>query len=258
MGQSVVLEMTRGVASLEIRRPESLNALNGEVLRELSDAVKVLRASSDVSVVVLRSAGEKAFVAGADIKEMASLSPDEARRFSELGSRTFQALSELPQIVIARVQGFALGGGLELALSADFIVASSKARFGLPEVSLGIIPGFGGTQLLSRRIGVARALEWITTAEKYGAEEALAAGVVNRVVPPEELERVLNGIVEAILRNGPGAVQAAKRLARRSSGLSLADGCIMESAEFGLRFGLPESGEGMSAFVEKRTPQFRG
>lgn len=252
----VVLTCASGVASIEIRRPEALNALNAQVLRELGECVNELRGATKVSVVVLRSQGEKAFVAGADIKEMATFSPDAARAFSELGSQVFQSLSHLPQLVIARVQGFALGGGLELALSADFIVASNRAKFGLPEVSLGLIPGFGGTQLLARRIGLAKALEWIVTGEKYGAEQALHAGLVNTIVPPEDLDSNIERLIASILRNGPLALRAAKRVARRGFEMSVSDACLMESAEFGLRFGLPESNEGMNAFTEKRIAKF--
>jgi enoyl-CoA hydratase len=252
----VALAFAQGVASLEIKRPEALNALNAQVLHELGECVEKIRSAPDVSVVVLRSQGEKAFVAGADIKEMATLTPSEAQAFSELGSRVFQSLNNLPQVVIARVQGFALGGGLELALSADFIVASNRAKFGLPEVSLGLIPGFGGTQLLSRRIGLARALEWISTGDKYTAEQALQAGLLNSIVTPEDLDAAIERMVASMLRNGPAALRTAKRVARRGANMSLADASLLESAEFGLRFGTPESSEGMAAFLEKRAAKF--
>ncbi len=244
-------------AVLEICRPEALNALNREVLEGVERAALALAARADVSVVVLQGAGEKAFVAGADIREMASLSPTEAQEFSILGSRAFAAIANLPQIVIAKVQGFALGGGLELALSADFILCSEKAVFGFPEVSLGLIPGFGGTQRFARRVGEARALEWIASGDKYKAKDIENIGLVNAICATEELDSRVEKIVGSILSRGPAAVRAAKRTVQKGLETSLHAGCQLESAEFGLRFGTSESKEGMTAFVEKRQPVFR-
>lgn len=254
--KNISLRCETGCAYLQIERPDALNALNGDVLSELSLATEELRSRDDVHVVILSGSGEKAFVAGADIKHMHKLSSVEAHAFSLMGNRIFASLATLPQIVIARVQGFALGGGLELALAADFIVASSNAKFGLPEVSLGLIPGFGGTQRLTRKIGYARAMEWMATADKISADVALQCGLVNHVVAPEELVNFTNSLAGRILKNGPKAVKAAKVAARQGLETTLAMGSEFESSLFGLRFGTAESSEGMGAFVEKRPAQF--
>ncbi len=243
-------------ATLEVSRPEALNALNEEVLVALGNFAQELSSRRDIDVVVLQGAGEKAFVAGADIRSMANFSASEGERFSMLGSRAFAAIEALPQIVIARVQGFALGGGLELALSADMILASTKARFGFPEVSLGLVPGFGGTQRFARRVGVSRAMEWIVTGEKYSADQAFASGLVNSLHAPEDLDGAVTRLVDAILTKGPTAVREAKVLVRRALEVDLASGCRLESAIFGIRFDTCEAKEGMQAFLEKRPPRF--
>jgi enoyl-CoA hydratase len=243
-------------AILEVSRPEALNALNEEVLVAIENFALELSKRRDIDVVILQGSGEKAFVAGADIRAMVDFSASEAERFSILGSRAFAAIEALPQVVVARVQGFALGGGLELALSADIILASTKARFGFPEVSLGLVPGFGGTQRFARRVGVSRAMEWIVTGEKYSAEQAMAIGLVNALHSPEDLDVAVNRLVDSILAKGPLAVREAKTLVRRASDVDLATGCRLESAIFGIRFDTPEAKEGMRAFLEKRTPRF--
>ncbi|MEN9530156.1 MAG: hypothetical protein RI932_2029 [Pseudomonadota bacterium] len=249
-------EHQEGVGVLEINRPEALNALNTEVLRQLSEHVSALARNQALSVVILKSSGEKAFVAGADIKEMLDFSPGQAFEFSRRGQIVFTALNQLPQIVIAQVQGFALGGGLELALAADFIVASQKAKFGLPEVGLGLIPGFGGTQRLVKRLGLARALEWTTSAEKYTAQVAYELGLLNRVVEPDQLAAVVESLAATIAAQGPQAIRAAKRAAwaAESSGGDL--GFEFEAQLFASCFSGAESKEGLSAFVEKRKPNF--
>ncbi|MCA2961807.1 MAG: enoyl-CoA hydratase/isomerase family protein [Silvanigrellales bacterium] len=256
MSNAVTLSLEGSVATLVVNRPEALNAINGAVIEALASHVRTLERSREVQVVVLTGAGDKAFVAGADIKEMLSFDPEQAAHFGQLGARVFSALGNLPQVVIARVHGFALGGGLELALSADFIVASSKAKFGLPEVTLGLIPGFGGTQRLAERIGAARALEWVTSAERYDAQEAFAVGLVNRVVAPEELDATVAALAKKISSNGPGAVRAVKAVVANSQRVNAGVGFELEAARFGLRFGTPEAKEGLAAFVEKRPPAF--
>jgi enoyl-CoA hydratase len=253
---SVTLEVQNFIATLTINRPESLNALNREVLQSVLKFAQELKGESAVRVVILKGSGEKAFVAGADIKEMQSLSPEQAQSFAQIGVEAFSSLAGLPQIVIAQVQGFALGGGLEFALSADFIVASEKAKFGMPEVTLGLIPGFGGTQRLASRIGVAKALEWLTTADKYSAEEALRAGLVSRVVAPEALESSVMGIAQKIVSNGPAAVRNVKNLVVASLRCDQGLPYDFESAAFGLRFQTSESREGIGAFLEKRAAKF--
>jgi len=256
MNETVKFTRDGAVAMLTVSRPEALNALNSQVLTELGAHARSLAEMRDVQVVVITGEGEKAFVAGADIKEMLAFTSEEAARFGRVGAQAFAALARLPQIVIAKVNGFALGGGLELALAADFIYASAKARFGLPEVMLGLIPGFGGTQRLADRIGVARALEWVTGADKYDANEALAAGLVNRVVAPEELNDAVNTLARRIAANGPGAVRSAKAVVTASRRTDAGVGFELESAQFGLRFGTAEAKEGLAAFVEKRAAKF--
>lgn len=257
MAEVVSLNIQGAKAFLQIERPDALNALNGDVLQALDNRITELQSRNDVGVVIVSGAGEKAFVAGADIKFMQKLSAPEAQEFSRRGSGIFSRLESLPQIVIARVQGFALGGGLELALATDFIIASNKARFGLPEVSLGLIPGFGGTQRLTRKIGVSKALEWMTTAEKYTAEQAQAAGLVNHVVSPEELVSFTDKIADTILRNGPEAVKRAKFVAQKGMECGIDAAFQLESGYFGLCFGTAEAAEGIGAFVEKRQAKFR-
>lgn len=252
----VRFEVQGARAVIEIDRPEALNALNSNTILCLQDILVDLEARDDVAVVVLCGAGDKAFVAGADVKEMQALSAHQAYEFSRLGNAVMARIEALPQIVVAKVQGFALGGGLELALAADFIIASSQARFGLPEVTLGLIPGFGGTQRLARRIGAAHALEWIATADKFSAEAAMSMGLVNRVVAHPELNSVVEKIVESIERNGPLAVRTAKRALRCGMQCPQSEAVQMESSLFGLQCASPEAREGMTAFVEKRPARF--
>lgn len=252
----VNLERAGRKAVITVNRPDKLNALDKNVLEQLRAAVSDLKSDPEVTTVVLRSAGDKAFVAGADIAAMSGLSPAEARDFALYGQKVFSMLADLPAVVIAQVQGFALGGGFELALSADIIVASRRAKFGLPEVGLGLIPGFGGTQRLSRRAGYARALELVVTARQMTAEEALSMGVVNAVADPEELESLCSSIVNQILSQGPHAVKAAKRAVSQSVELSLEKGLDLEAELFGKAFGHPDSREGIAAFLEKRKPHF--
>lgn len=254
---SVVSLKTEGrIAFLQIERPDALNAINGDVLHALASKIETLRHDKKVQVVILSGAGEKAFVAGADLKFMQKLSGPDAAHFSRFGNQVFRSLETLPQVVIAKVQGFALGGGLELALACDFIVAGDKARFGLPEVSLGLIPGFGGTQRLVRKIGVARATEWMTTAEKYTADDALKAGLVNSVVPVSELAAATQKLATQISKNGPSAVRTAKHVLRNGVESPLDSALQLESGYFGLCFANDESAEGIGAFVEKRAANY--
>jgi enoyl-CoA hydratase len=251
-----IAELKPGIGFLEINRPESLNALNSTVLNELEEAVSHLNTRREWSVLVLRGAGEKAFVAGADIKEMLNFSKQDAFEFARRGQSIFSEISELPQVVIAQVQGFALGGGLELALAADFIIASRSAKFGLPEVGLGLIPGFGGTQRLVRRMGYARALEWIASAGRCSAEQSFALGLVNRIVEHQELSMEVETLAESIAAQGPSAVRSAKRAARAALAGSEACGFELEAQLFSSCFGQQEAMEGLSAFINKRKPQF--
>jgi enoyl-CoA hydratase len=225
---------------------------------ELYGAVGELSADEQVKVIVVTGSGEKAFVAGADIKEMSELSVQEARAFSELGHRVCTALEEIQQPVIAAVNGFALGGGCELALACDLIYASSRARFGQPEVNLGVIPGFGGTQRLCRRVGVGKGRELIYTGDMVKAPDAQAIGLVNDVFEPEELmEKVLER-AETIASKGPLAVAQAKRVIYQGYDLPLGSSLELERQMFAGLFDSEDQKEGMAAFAEKRKPEFKG
>lgn len=249
-------EMNQHVLKAEITRPEALNALNLKVLQDLESTIHQIKNRKDIAVVILSGAGEKAFVAGADIKEMLEFSPDQAREFSQYGQAVFHQLENLSPMVIARVQGFALGGGLELALSCDWIIAGEKGKFGLPEVTLGLIPGFGGTQRLTQRIGSAKALEWISTGKMHSAPEALSCGLVNHVVPQAELDSFIETQTSLILANGPKAVKSMKAVVREST-KHLCGSFELEAARFAICFDGPEAREGLSAFTNKRKAQFR-
>ncbi len=252
-----ILEIHGKKAILQINRPTLLNSLNQQVLNEIHNHCLFLKENTKIQVIILCGAGDKSFVAGADIKEMQSFkSSESAQEFSSFGSKTFTMIENLPQIVIARVQGFALGGGLELALACDFIIASEKARFGLPEVTLGLIPGFAGTQRLARRIGCSKAIEWICTAEKYSASEALSCGLVNHVTKHEELISFTEQLSDKIIKNAPHAVKVAKNVIRQGIQSKFEEGCSIESTQFGLLFAGAEAEEGMKAFIEKRMANF--
>ena len=245
------------VGTLTINRPDKLNALSQEVLSDLKAAVRALSANEQVWAVVITGTG-KAFVAGADIAAMKNMTEAEGLEFGALGHEVFAAIENLRCPVIAAVNGFALGGGCELALACDFIYASSKAKFGQPEVNLGIIPGFGGTQRLPRRVGSPAARELIYTGQMINAEEALRIGLANAVLEPDELLAVATKTAEEIASKGPLAVAAAKRLIRDGVDLPLPDANRLEQAAFGDAFGTEDQSEGMAAFLEKRTPAFKG
>lgn len=256
--KNLLLETTDGVAKLTVNRPDSLNALNAELLSELLCAASYLNDESGVKAVVVTGAGEKAFVAGADIKEMASISPFDAHLFAQKGQGVVQAFQTMKKPVIAAVNGYALGGGLELALACDFIYASDKAKLGFPEVTLGIIPGFGGTQNLSRRIGPARASEMIFTGRMISADKAAAWGVVNEVFPAEEVVAKAMETAAAIARTGTLAVGYAKDAIANGLNMGKEDGFRYEASLFGVLFATKDQREGMTAFVEKRKANFTG
>jgi enoyl-CoA hydratase len=249
-------DVAEGIATVTISRPKALNALNTRFFSEMDALVAELADRSEVKVVVLTGEG-KAFVAGADIAEMAGKSQEQGRRFSQAGQKTFRSLERLDKPVIAAINGFALGGGLELALACDFRVASAAAKFGQPEVNLGVIPGYAATQRLPRLIGMGNALYLLLTGEMIGAEEALRMGLVQKVVPPEELLAAAQGIARTIASKGPKAVKTAKFVARQSSLLDFESGCALESEKFGSLFE-NEAAEGMKAFLEKRPPKWQG
>lgn len=246
----------QGIAQITISRPEALNALNAQVLAELYEAVSALNTLPELSAVVVTGEG-RAFVAGADIKAMQGLSADEAQDFARSGHQAMSALASLPVPVIAAVNGFALGGGLELALSCDLIYASTKAKLGLPEVGLGLIPGFGGTQRLIRLIGPQAARQLVFTADMISAQEALRIGLVLGVSEPETLLDDVMKVANTIASRGPNAVRAAKRVMRDGAELPLADGLQLEVDAFQQLFDHHEPREGMAAHLEQRATRFR-
>ena len=245
-----------GVLRLTISRPKALNALNSAVLAELERLLGELEQRDDLRAVLITGAGEKSFVAGADITEMKDKTPEEARAFASQALRTIKRLETLPVPVVALVNGFCLGGGCELALACDWAVASDNAIFGQPEVLLGVIPGFGGTQRLPRRVGPAMALDLVTTGRKIDAQEALRIGLVNRVMPQSELEAYADELAKQLAGNGPQAVRASKQAVHDGLEQELDSALALETALFAFCFAGEEQKEGMSAFVEKRKPNF--
>jgi enoyl-CoA hydratase len=254
----LLIETSEGVAILTINRPKSLNALDSALLGELECAVCELDNDPAVKVVVLTGAGEKAFVAGADIKEMAAMNAFEGHAFALKGQRVMLAIEKMKKPVIAAVNGYALGGGLELALACDFIYASEKAKLGFPEVTLGIMPGFGGTQNLARLIGPNRAREVIFTGTMIDARKAAAWGIVNEVCAPEELLPLAIKTAADIARTGSVGVGYAKDAIGHGLDMAKEDGFRYEASLFGVLFATVDQKEGMGAFVEKRKAEFKG
>ncbi|MBE7412622.1 MAG: enoyl-CoA hydratase-related protein [Leptospiraceae bacterium] len=249
------IEKKDAVAKVEINRPEALNALNEELLSEIEENTKDLEKDSNIRVMILTGAG-KAFVAGADIAKMKDFDSNGGHKFSDFGQRVFNSIQNSDLVSIAAINGFALGGGLELALSCDIRIASTNAKLGLPEVSLGLIPGFGGTQRLSRLVGLGKANELILTGDMITAEEALHFGLVNKLVSPEELLNSANSMAASILKKGTNAVKIAKRVTREGLDKTLPNGLELERIKFGELFETKETKEGLSAFLEKRKPNF--
>jgi len=254
----VRLERRENVAVLTLNRPEVLNALNAAVLRALLEQCEVIARSPEVRGVVVTGAG-KAFAAGADIEEMRGMSPGEAQTFSRLGHAAFSALEELAVPTLAAVNGFALGGGCELALACDWIYAARRARFGQPEVKLGLVPGFGGTSRLPRRVGLAWAKELVLSGDPVGAETAVRIGLANRVCEPDQ--DVVEVAVESarnVASRGPLAVAEAKRLIQEGQGADVRVAHALEQAAFAGVFASQDREEGIAAFLAKREPVFRG
>jgi enoyl-CoA hydratase len=245
------------IATLTINRPKALNALNREVLEGIARILRDVRHDASVRVLIVTGAGDRAFVAGADIAAMSEMSVVEGQEFMRLGHRVMQTFEDLPIPVIAAVNGFALGGGLELALACDLILASEKARFGQPEINLGIIPGFGGTQRLPHRIGQVRARELIMTGEMFDAKAALEWGLVNRVVPAEALIPETRKLAEKIAGKSGFALRQAKAALRASFTMEEDAGLRFEQSAVAVIFGSADKAEGMKAFVEKRQPKWQ-
>jgi len=249
----------RGAARIiTINRPQVLNALNPAVIIELTQAFQALADASQVRGVVVTGAGEKAFVAGADIAAMREMNPQEALVFARKGHAVGELITNAKVPVIAAVNGFALGGGCEMALACDFIYASTKARFGQPEVTLGVIPGLGGTQRLPRRVGLARAIELCVTGEMIRADEALRIGLANKVCEPEVLLQEALACVDTIATMGPLAVAEAKRVIHKGASLPLEAANQLEAQAFADLFASRDQTEGMAAFIEKRAASFSG
>ena len=256
--KSIVFEIEGNVAVIKINRPKALNAINADVLRELTDALDKIEGDSSVRALVLTGEGEKAFVAGADIAHMENFSPLEGSKFSQEGQEIFFRLEKLPIPVIACVNGFALGGGTELAMACDFIYASENAKFGQPEINLGIIPGFGGTQRLSRLVGKAMAKELCMSGAMISAEEAKEIGLVNKVFPPDKLWEGTIKTANVLASKGKVSIRAVKSCIDRGLDVDLRTGCCLESDAFGMCMASPDGKEGMSAFLQKRKPEFKG
>jgi len=253
--RNILLEIDEGVAFIKINRPKALNALNQELLLELIAAFQGLDKDENIRVVILSGEG-KAFVAGADLKEMMNMSSPEARRFSETGQALMEIMGNSGKPIIAAVDGFALGGGMELAMACDFIFASDKAKFGQPEINLGLIPGFGGTQRLSRLIGKSRAKELIFTGEMISGQEAKELGIVNKVFPTEELFNEVRKVAAGIASKGALSLRLAKSAIDSGYDVDLTNGCHMERDSFALCFSHQDQKEGIGAFLGKRKPKF--
>ncbi len=258
MAGFVKTEMEDRLAIITIQRPEALNALNATVLRELSMAIEHLSMAQAVGAIILTGAGDNAFVAGADIKEMAGLSALEMRAFSEMGRRLGDAFAACNKPVIAAINGYALGGGCELALACDIRIASDRAKLGQPEVNFGIVPGFGGSQRLPRLVGAGWAAELIYTGETIDAATAERIGLVNRVVPADRLLEEAKGIARKILEKSPAAIALAKACLRAAMEMPLSAGLDFETAAFGIVGSTHDKEEGMRAFIEKRKPSWTG
>lgn len=252
------LDVQDRIATLRMHRPDKLNALDEQTIRELGRGVQEIAGRADIGGVIVTGAGEKAFVAGADIAELSRMGPVDGIEVSRLGQRIFRAIELSRKPFIAAVNGFALGGGCELALACHLRIASESAKFGLPEVKLGIIPGYGGTLRLPRIVGKGRALELILTGGMIDAQEAYRIGLANRVVPNAELQESARTLMATILRNGPVALGLAIECTTRGMEMSVGDGLALESNLFGLLAGTEDMREGMTAFLEKRPAEFQG
>ena len=256
--KNIAFQIEENIATITFNRPEVLNALNGELLGELSDALDSIMSDENIRVLILTGAGGKAFVAGADIKELAGFNSLEAKYFTVKNQAVIQKLQDMSIPVIAAVNGYALGGGNEIALACDFIYASENAMFGLPEINLGLIPGFGGTQRLPRLVGKNIAKEMIFTGKMISAAEAKEIGLVNKVFSLETLIDETRKTAATIAGKGKASLRAAKHVINNGMDVSLATGCAMECDAFALCYASEDAKEGTTAFIEKRKPDFKG
>jgi enoyl-CoA hydratase len=255
--KNIVFEKEDNIALVIINRPKALNALNTEVLKELDAVIDVLESDDEIRSVILKGSGDKAFIAGADIAEMKDLTEEQGREFGKLGNKIFRRLEKLDKPVIAAISGFALGGGCELALACDIRIASDKAKFAQPEAGLGITPGFGGTQRLSRVVGAAKAKELIYTGEMIKAEEAYRIGLVNKVVPLEALLEEAKAMAKKIAANAPIALKLCKDAIDRGTQVDIDKAIEIEVEDFAKCFSTEDQKEGMSAFLERREKHFK-
>lgn len=254
---NLLIEKDSGIALVTINRPKALNALNAETLNELSQAFAALGTDNSIKVIILTGSGDKAFVAGADISFMRDLNAIEGRKFALLGQRVFSEIENLPKPVIAAINGFTLGGGCELAMSCDIRIASEKGKFGQPEVNLGVIPGFAGTQRLPRLVGKGIAKEMLYTGDMIGANDAYRIGLVNKVVPSEQLLDSAKELAQKIASKSTVTLRLCKEAVNEGLEMDLAKAIAHEANLFGLCFATEDQKEGMSAFLEKRPAQFK-
>lgn len=255
---NLIFDVKESIATVTINRPEKMNALNHQVMQELKELFTKIKNDDSVKVIILTGAGEKAFVAGADIGELNQLDAVGAKVFAESGQAVFNLIEKLGKPVIAAVNGFALGGGCELAMACHIRLASEKAKFGQPEVNLGIIPGYGGTQRLARLVNSGRAMEYILTGDMINAEEAFRIGLVNRVYPVEELMTNAIEMAQKIASKGSLAVNLSVDAVVATNELSEKDGLNYEAALFSIACSTEDFKEGTTAFLEKRKPEFKG
>ena len=256
--ENLLLEVNEGIAIVTLNRPKALNALNAATVYELDRIFDELAKDDNVKAIIVTGSGDKSFVAGADITEMRNYTAVEGRRWGQLAQGVFSKIENTPKPVIAAVNGYALGGGCELAMACDIRIASEKAKFGQPESSLGIPPGFGGTQRLPRLVGKGRAKELLFTADMIDAAEAYRIGLANKVVAPGELINAAKTLAQKIMSRAPIAVQVCKAAVNEGLDVDLDSGIAYEAEIFGLCFATEDQKEGMAAFVEKRKAVFKG
>jgi len=256
--ETIISEMEENIAIIRFNRPKVLNAINPKVVEEMKDALEKLAANKAIKVLILTGEGDRAFVAGADIAAMRDFTPLEARAFSRQGQDVLFQLEALAIPAIACVNGFALGGGIEIAMACDFIYAADSAKFGQPEITLGVIPGFGGTQRLSRLVGKSMAKELCMTGAMISAQEAKEIGLVNKVFPRETLWEETMKVAKLLASKGRVSIRAVKDTINRGCDQDLRTGCYMESDAFGICMASEDAREGMGAFLEKRKAEFKG
>jgi enoyl-CoA hydratase len=255
--QHLTVSIQDRIATLTVNRPDKLNALNAVIIGELGSAIDELVAREDVAAVILTGAG-RAFVAGADIAELSGVSAVEGRRLARRGQEVFRRFETSPKPTVAAVNGFALGGGCELAMACHIRIAADAAKFGQPEVKLGLIPGYGGTQRLPRLVGRGRALQLLLTGEMIDAQEALRIGLVNRVVPADQLMSAATAMIQQMLMNAPLAVAGCIEAVDRGLQMGLDDALALEATQFGVLITTSDTAEGTHAFLQKRAPRFTG